>query len=214
MQETKVYREFREEVTQVVKNPSLFLSEKIKILQKQMSIGKSFFMGEELPKIIKKEFKDLRFIIRIAPTCETADDDFIKCISYEGYKYKDLRNIKSGLDDFLDDFLSTDKIYVFSITHVRFSNEFETFLKYADKSVLFIEEAHQFLAVGDDGSKQYGWGTGYPSPFDAAVAKRIKRWIKLNPRVLAFTATPTVHHKADLPGYGFDIPDTNEKLSD
>ena len=29
MQETKVYREFRDEVTQVVKNPSLFLSEKI-----------------------------------------------------------------------------------------------------------------------------------------------------------------------------------------
>ena len=214
MQETKVYREFRDEVTQVVKNPSLFLSEKIKILQKQMSIGKSFFMGEELPKIIKKEFKDLRFIIRIAPTCETADDDFIHCIKYDGYKYKDLRNIKSGLEDFLEDFLSTPNIYVFSITHVRFSNEFETFLKYADKSVLFIEEAHQFLAVADDGSKQYGWGTGYPSPFDAAVAKRIKLWIKKNPRVLAFTATPTIHHKADLPGYGYDIDGTNEKLSD
>ncbi len=214
MQETKVYKEFRDEVTQVVKDPSLFLSEKIKILQKQMSIGKSFFMGEELPKIIKKEFKDLRFIIRIAPTCETADDDFIHCIKYDGYQYQNLRDIRSGLDNFLNIFLSTPDIFVFSITHTRFTFEYENFLKYADKSVLFIEEAHQFLAVGDDGSKQYGWGTGYPSPFDASVAKRIKQWIEINPRVLAFTATPTYHHKADLPGYGFDIPGTTEKLSD
>tara|TARA_B100000131_G_scaffold306453_1_gene333569 strand:- start:43 stop:1704 length:1662 start_codon:yes stop_codon:yes gene_type:complete len=214
MQETKVYREFCEEVTQVIKDPSLFMSDKIKILQKQMGIGKSFFMGERLPHIIKEEFDDIRFIIRIAPTCETADDDFIHCINYPGYQYQNLRDIRSGLDNFLNIFLRTKDIFVFSITHTRFTHEYENFLKHADKSVLFIEEAHQFLAVGDDGNKKYGWGTGYPSPFDAAVAKRIKRWIKVNPRVLAFTATPTIHHKADLPGYGFDIPDTNEKLSD
>ena len=57
MQETKVYREFREEVTKVVKDSSLFMSNKIKILQKQMSIGKSYFMGKELPHIIAEEFK-------------------------------------------------------------------------------------------------------------------------------------------------------------
>ena len=214
MQETKVYRDFCEEVTQVIKDPSLFMSDKIKILQKQMGIGKSFFMGERLPHIIKEEFDDIRFIIRIAPTCETADDDFIHCINYPGYQYQNLRDIRSGLDNFLNIFLRTKDIFVFSITHTRFTHEYETFLKHADKSVLFIEEAHQFLAVGDDGDKKYGWVTGYPSPFDAKVAERLKNWVEINPRVLAFTATPTIHHKADLPGYSYKIPGTDVKLSD
>ena len=214
MQETKVYKDFCEEVTQVIKDPSLFMSDKIKILQKQMGIGKSFFMGERLPHIIKEEFDDIRFIIRIAPTCETADDDFIHCINYPGYQYQNLRDIRSGLDNFLNIFLRTKDIFVFSITHTRFTHEYETFLKHVDKSVLFIEEAHQFLAVGDDGDKKYGWVTGYPSPFDAKVAERLKNWVEINPRVLAFTATPTIHHKADLPGYSYKIPGTDVKLSD
>ncbi len=214
MQETKVYREFCEEVTEVVKNSSRFESKKIKILQKQMGIGKSFFMGEKLPHIIKDAFDEVRFIIRIAPTNETADDDFIHCIKYDGYKYQNLRTIRSDLDHFLDIFLTTPDIFVFSITHTRFTNEFENFLKYADQSVLFIEEAHQFLAVGDDGNIKYGWTTGYKSPFDAKSAQRIKEWVEINPRVLAFTATPTLHHKADLPGYSFKIPGTDEELSD
>ena len=213
MAETKVYSDFCEEVSHVIKDPSLFLDNKIKILQKQMGIGKSFFMGEKLPHIIKEEFDDVRFIIRIAPTIETAEDDFISCITYDGYKYKNLRDIRSGLEDFLEDFLSTPNIYVFSITHTRFTHDYEVFLKYADKSVLFIEEAHQFLAVGDDGDKKYGWVTGYTSPFDAKVAERLKNWVSINPRVLAFTATPTLHHKADLPGYSYKIPNTDDELS-
>jgi len=213
MAETKVYSDFCEEVTQVVKNPELFLSSKIKILQKQMGIGKSFFMGERLPHIIKEEFDDVRFIIRIAPTIETAEDDFISCITYDGYKYKNLRDIRSGLEDFLEDFLSTPNIYVFSITHTRFTQDYQTFLKYAPQTVLFIEEAHQFLAVGDDGYRKYGWVTGYSSPFDARQATRLKKWVSINPRVLAFTATPTLHHKAELPGYGYAIPDSDQLLS-
>ena len=213
MAETKVYSDFCEEVSHVINNPSRFLDNKIKILQKQMGIGKSFFMGEKLPHIIKEVFPDLRFIIRIAPTVETAEDDFISCITYDGYKYKNLRDIKGGLEDFLEDFLSTPNIYVFSITHTRFTHDYDVFLKYASQSVLFIEEAHQFLAVGDDGDKKYGWVTGYSSPFDAKVAERLKNWVYINPRVLAFTATPTLHHKADLPGYGYKIPGTDYELS-
>ena len=77
-----------------------------------------------------------------------------------------------------------------------------------------IEEAHQFLAVGDEGNIPYGWGTGYKCPFDANIAKNLVEWANINGRILAFTATPTIHHTCSLPGYSYDIPDTNTKLSD
>ena len=78
MLETKVYREFSEDVSKVVFDTARFTSKQIKVLQKQMSIGKSFFMGNELPKMLKEAFPELKFIIRISPTTEVADDDFLR----------------------------------------------------------------------------------------------------------------------------------------
>jgi|TARA_Y100000022_G_scaffold117518_1_gene101510 hypothetical protein len=228
MLETKVYREFCEDVAKVIFNLARFTSKKIKVLQKQMSIGKSFFMGNRLPTMLKEAFPELKFIIRISPTTEVADDDFLTAIEYvrvEGFdndtkvKYRAKRitgRTSDSLKEDLPDFASSDNVFVFSITHTRFASEFKagTFLPYAHLSVLLIEEAHQFLAVGDEGNIPYGWGTGYRSPFDANIAKNLIEWADINGRILAFTATPTIHHKSTLPGYGFDIPDTNTKLSD
>mgnify|MGYP003126229822 CR=1 FL=1 len=83
MLETKVYREFREDVAKVIFDLSKFTSKKIKVLQKQMSIGKSFFMGNELPKMLREAFPELKFIIRISPTTEVADDDFLDAIRFD-----------------------------------------------------------------------------------------------------------------------------------
>lgn len=224
-EETKVYKEFREDIKKVISDESRFASKKIKMFQKQMSIGKSFFMGRELPLLLKDHFDALKFIIRISPTTEVADDDFlestkfIKTIDRDNqltkFRPKKIIGLLSEhLEDSLIDFLDTENVYVFSVTHARFATEFKTFLKYADKSVLLIEEAHQFLAVGDEGPVKYGYGTGYKSPFDAKVAENLIEWSKINGRILAFTATPTLHHKSAEPGYGFKVEGTNEPLRD
>ena len=220
MLETKVYREFCEDVAKVVFNLARFTSNQIKVLQKQMSIGKSFFMGNRLPKMLKEAFPELKFIIRISPTTEVADDDFLDAIRFDkDCKFRAKRvhgRTSDSLKEDLPDFASSDNVYVFSLTHTRFASEFKagTFDEYIDKSVLLIEEAHQFLAVGDEGNIPYGWGTGYKSPFDANIAKNLIEWANINGRILAFTATPTIHHTCSLPGYSYDIPGTNSKLSD
>jgi hypothetical protein len=220
MLETKVYREFCEDVEKVVFDFARFTSKQIKVLQKQMSIGKSFFMGNRLPKMLKEAFPELKFIIRISPTTEVADDDFLDAIRFDkDCKFRAKRvygRTSDSLKEDLPDFASSDNVYVFSLTHSRFASEFKagTFFEYIDRSVLLIEEAHQFLAVGDEGNIPYGWGTGYKSPFDANIAKNLIEWANTNGRILAFTATPTIHHTCSLPGYSYDIPGTSSKLSD
>ena len=196
----EVYEEFRNDVLEVINNQELFTEPKIKVLVKQMGIGKSYFQGKELSPQLYKVFYDQKFNIRVAPKNETCNDGIFEketVVDGKKYKYRDITHIKdsSMMDEFLSDVFDTDNIYIFSITHARFSNHFESFLKYAKNTVLWIEEVHEFLAVGDAGSVPYGFGTGYRSGFDAKVALRLREWMKVNGRVLAFTATPTLHQQ-------------------
>ena len=194
----EVYEEFRNDVLKVINNQELFTEPKIKVLVKQMGIGKSYFQGKELSQELYKVFYNQKFNIRVAPKNETCNDGIFEketVVDGKKYKYRDITHIKDSLvmDEFLSDVFDTDNIYIFSITHARFSNHFESFLKYAENTVLWIEEVHEFLAVGDAGSVAYGFGTGYRSGFDAKVALRLREWMKINGRVLSFTATPTLH---------------------
>ena len=196
----EVYEEFRRDVLGVINNKELFTEPKIKVLVKQMGIGKSYFQGKELSPELHKVFFDQKFNIRVAPKNETCNDGIFKkdnIVEGKKYRYRDITHIKdsSMMDEFLSDCFDTDNIYIFSITHARFSNHFESFFKYAKNTVLWIEEVHEFLAVGDPGPLKYGFGTGYRSGFDARVALRFKKWMKTNGRVLAFTATPTLHQQ-------------------
>lgn len=215
----EVYEEFRNDVIGIIGNEKLFTQQKIKVLVKQMGIGKSYFQGKELPSEIYKVFYNQKFNIRVAPKNETCNDGIFekeRIIDGKKYRYRDITHIKdsSQMDEFLEDCSDTDNIYIFSITHARFSNHFESFLKYAPYTVLWIEEVHEFLAVGDAGSVPYGFGTGYRSGFDAKVALRFREWMQINGRVLAFTATPTLHQQE----YNDYIVDgdkvTNQKFSD
>lgn len=215
----EVYAEFRNDVFQVITDEKLFTEKKIKVLVKQMGIGKSYFQGKELPYKIHKVFYNQKFNIRVAPKNETCDDgifDKERIVDGKKYRYRDISNIKdsSKMDEFLSDCYDTDNIYIFSITHSRFSKNFQSFLKYALHTVLWIEEVHEFLAVGDAGSIPYGFGTGYKSGFDAKVALRLREWMEINGRVLAFTATPTLHHQ-EYDEYIVDIDKvTDQKFSD
>tara|TARA_B100002019_G_scaffold76542_1_gene66096 strand:+ start:191 stop:1891 length:1701 start_codon:yes stop_codon:yes gene_type:complete len=196
----EVYEEFRTDVLDVINNQEIFTKPKIKVLVKQMGIGKSYFQGKELSSELYKVFYNQKFNIRVAPKNETCNDGIFEketVVDGKKYRYRDITHIKDPLmmDEFLSDCFDTDNIYIFSITHARFSNHFESFLKYAKNTVLWIEEVHEFLAVGDAGSVPYGFGTGYRSGFDAKVALRFREWMKINGRVLAFTATPTLHQQ-------------------
>ena len=215
----EVYEEFRNDVLKVVGNEELFTEPKIKVLAKQMGIGKSYFQGKELSSELYKVFYNQKFNIRVAPKNETCNDGIFEketIVDGKKYRYRDITHIRdeSMMDEFLSDCFDTDNIYIFSITHARFSNHFESFLKYANCTVLWIEEVHEFLAVGDAGSVPYGFGTGYRSGFDAKVALRFREWMKINGRVLAFTATPTLHQQ-EYDEYIFDGEiKTDQKFSD
>ena len=217
----EVYAKFRDDVLEVINNKNIFEAQKIKVLIGIMGSGKSYFQGNELPEEQLKAFPKLKFIIRVAPKNETCDDGIFpkeNNIGGKKFKYRDISHISkdltSQMDEMLDDCVDTNNVYIFSITHARFSNHFKSFLKYAKVSVLWIEEVHEFLAVGDPGSLKYGFGTGYRSGFDAKVALRLRRWMRDNGRVLSFTATPTLHQSE----YDEYIEErgaiTNQKFSD
>ena len=197
MLEAKVYAELREDIKKVLNNAQIFTDALIKVIVKQCGIGKSYLQGCELPQLIHGVFPGLKFIIRVAPTLETSNDKVFPKEQIENgivYRFVDIENHTKDVAFFLDILSRSEKeVYIFSITHSRFTSLFEDLIKYADRSVVLIEEVHQYLAVGDAGSLPYGFGTGYRSGFDARVADRLRRWMKINGRILAFTATPTLH---------------------
>ena len=63
----EVYEEFRRDVLDVINNKELFTEPKIKVLVKQMGIGKSYFQGKELSPELYKVFFNQKFNIRVAP---------------------------------------------------------------------------------------------------------------------------------------------------
>ena len=197
MLEAKVYAELREDIKKVLNNAQIFTDALIKVIVKQCGIGKSYLQGCELPQLIHGVFPGLKFIIRVAPTLDTSNDKVFPKEQIENgivYRFVDIENHTKDVAFFLDILSRSEKeVYIFSITHSRFTSLFEDLIKYADRSVVLIEEVHQYLAVGDAGSLPYGFGTGYRSGFDARVADRLRRWMKINGRILAFTATPTLH---------------------
>jgi len=195
MIEPKVYSELRQDIKHVLES-KIFENEKIKVIVKQMGIGKSHLQGNELPQLIRNNFPKLKFIIRVAPTLDTSNDDIFAFKRIEDdvtYKFRNIEMHKGNMHQYLEDLSDNETVYIFSITHSRFSSLFKYFLEYADRSVILIEEVHQYLAVGDAGSVPYGFGTGYRSGFDAKVADRLRKWMEINGRILAFTATPTLH---------------------
>ena len=61
MLEPRVYTELRQDIINVLESKN-FKSEKIKIIIKQMGIGKSYLQGNELPQLIRKNFPKLNLL--------------------------------------------------------------------------------------------------------------------------------------------------------
>ncbi len=174
---------------------------RIKIVRGQTGLGKSYFQDKEMPVILKNVFPDLKYIIRVSPTTEVADDGTFVDVDllsndetlYQYYNNLDpttVRNIES---------LSkrTDIVACVSVTHSYFSLYFDRILELAPNAVVVIEEAHQYVGCGDKGGEAYITTYGYHSQYKASTIDNFFEWAKVNPRIVGFTATVTKHHEGD-----------------
>ena len=94
MLEPTVYAELRQDIIDVLES-DIFENEKIKVIVKQMGIGKSYLQGNELPQLLHKNFPKLKFIIRVAPTLDTSNDDIFpdkKEKDNVTYKFRNIKN--------------------------------------------------------------------------------------------------------------------------
>ena len=128
----EVYAEFRNDVLEVIGNQELFTKPKIKVLVKQMGIGKSYFQGKELSPELYKVFFDQKFNIRVAPKNETCNDGIFEketIVDGKKYRYRDITHIKdsSMMDEFLSDCFDTDNIYIFQSLMLDFQITFSLF---------------------------------------------------------------------------------------
>lgn len=190
------YTRFSEDFCRVV-NSEDFTNDKIKIFQLQTGGGKSYFQDKEMPIVLRNAFPNLKYIFRLSPTNEVANDG-----TFETVEELNGNCIFSYVSDPTENFLNAWKhvpnaVLCISCTHTYFSINIERLIKYAAQSVLCIEEAHQFIGCGDEGSNPYMKIFGYHTDYTASTMKKIDDWRKINGRVIGFTATPTMHHKGD-----------------
>ena len=175
-------------------NSNIFLEPTAKIYPLQTGGGKSHYQNTEMPVDLKAAFPDLKYIIRLSPTRDVSDDGTFKKVKQLG-KFRYLSDPGPEVLDVTED--NEEIVYCISITHTYFLSNFDRLFKYAQDSVLCIEEAHQFVGCADEGRGAYLINSGYSSEYTAETWKRIKVWMKVNPRVIGFTATPTEHHKGN-----------------
>ena len=105
MLEPRVYAELRQDIIDVLES-DIFENEKIKVIVKQMGIGKSYLQGNELPHLLQKNFPKLKFIIRVAPTLDTSNDDIFpdeKEKDNVTYKFRNIEMHKGDMSQYLED---------------------------------------------------------------------------------------------------------------
>ena len=190
------YEQFSKKFKEVV-NSDIFTKDKVKIFTLQTGGGKSHFQNTEMTLILKDVFPELKYIFRLSPTVEVARDgtfdDVKEYNKNSGYIIRSSTDPSPDLLDYVVD--DADGILCVSITHNYFIHNIERLIQYAPYSVLCIEEAHQFIGCADKGRENYITVSGYGAEYTAETWQRIEKWKDINPRVIGFTATPTVHHQ-------------------
>jgi hypothetical protein len=195
MRPNDAYAEFASNFVESI-NSSFFLEPKVKVFPLQTSGGKTHFQNKEMPIKLKEAFPDMKYIFRLSPTREVAyDGTFVDVSDLSGeYNFGYVPDPPStGILDAFGKMPNT--VLCISCTHTYFTTNFDRLLKYAEHSVLVIEETHQFIGAADPGSESYVINFGYTGEYTAETWQRIARWRDVNPRILGFTATPTEHHK-------------------
>ena len=191
------YEQLKKDFEEAVRDKDIFESPKIKIIRGQTGLGKSYYQDNEMPVVLKEVFPELQYIIRVSPTTEVANDGTFKNVDkldQDGIQYfycSDLSNLKQWGR-------VPNAVICISTTHSYFTKHFDSFKELASKSVIIIEEAHQYVGCGDEGSAAYVRNYGYSTPYAAKTVQLFFEWAEINPRVIGFTATVTAHHEGDV----------------
>jgi len=175
--------------------------ERFDIIASPTGVGKSYAQDTIVRDLIHKHFPNIKIIIRLAPTRDTANDGIFHGVhgNWRGLGFvspkeleKQISFLEQGLTNFGD-------LYSMSMTHGIFLNEnteiVANFLKkYKENIFILIEEAHKFFACPIPGAKNSSkvYGNGGNAPYYAKMPLEIRKWMKTTPYVIGFTATPTV----------------------
>ncbi len=193
------YEQLKKDFEDAVRNKDILESPKIKIIQGQTGLGKSRYQDKEMPTILKEIFPELKYIIRISPTTEVANDgtflyvdelddentQYFYCENPSPVSIKQMGRIPNA-------------VICISTTHGYFSQNFVRLKELASESIVIIEEAHQYVGCGDEGGKAYVTTYGYHSEYGAKTVQKFFEWAEINPRIIGFTATVTRHHEGDV----------------
>jgi len=192
---------FKESVQKTL-NSDKFTGPLISVFQLQTGVGKTWYQSNELPLVIKDAWLNVEYIIRVSPTKEVAYDGTfsnVEKLSTDEFKF-----FYVSKDQFTESNLKTfslmkDKadIICMSITHGAFASNFDWLKTYAPRAVVIFDEAHTFTGLGDFGKEAYGKCHGYKTEYVGSTMDRLYQWMEINPRVIAFTATPTPHQEGD-----------------
>ena len=195
MRPNDAYSEFASNFEESI-GSAIFLEPKVKVFPLQTGGGKSYYQDKEMPLELKEAFPEMKYIFRLSPTREVAYDGTFVDVSDLSGKYNFGYVPDPPSTGILDAFgKMPNTVLCISCTHTYFTTNFDRLLKYAEHSVLVIEETHQFIGAADPGSESYVINFGYTGEYTAETWQRIARWRDVNPRILGFTATPTEHHK-------------------
>ncbi len=182
----------------------------VKIITSPTGVGKSFIQDTFLREYISKYHPNVDIILRLSPTKDVADDGVYSELfkGWKGYGCKTASDFRKdgGLLNLIKQDLELRQKLCISLTHGSFLSAtgntkkededalVEWFVENQDRIFLVIEEAHKYLAcpcAGGD-SARLVFGNAGTAPYFASMPNAIKKWVKTNPRVLAFTATPSV----------------------
>ena len=199
----------------------------VKIITSPTGVGKSFIQDTFLRDYIGKYHPNVHIILRLSPTRDVADDGVYGGLhkGWRGYGCKTASDFRkdNGFLNVINQDLELNQKLCISLTHGSFLSAtgktkkedqdalVEWFVENQGRIFLVIEEAHKYLACPCAGgeSARFVFGNAGTSPYFASMPNAIKDWVKTNPRVIAFTATPSV---AQNKTYGIYVdPVTDEE---
>ena len=182
----------------------------VKIITSPTGVGKSFIQDTFLREYISKYHPNVDIILRLSPTRDVADDGVYGGLynGWRGYGCKTASDFRkdNGFLNVIEQDLELNQKLCISLTHGSFLSAtgrtksgdqdalVSWFVKNKHRIFLVIEEAHKYLACPCAGgeSARFVFGNAGTAPYFPSMPNAIKEWVKTNPRVIAFTATPSV----------------------
>jgi hypothetical protein len=177
----------------------------LKIIASPTNVGKSFAQDGVLRDFVSKYHPDIKIILRLGPTKDVAGDGVFSSgrksedgsSSWVGFGFKTPKQFSTLIGAFDQLVINNEQKLCISMTHGMFlspNNDIKNWLKKFQNNIfIVIEEIHQFFACPIPGaynmSVVFGGGGG---AYKATMPSSMREWMEKNPRVIGFSATPSV----------------------